>query len=456
MSQRRWQHCIVAPSNTAFFDNLPGQMSFSLATGQTAATHQELQIRRAGTGKLNWSLQAITSDGGAWLSASALNGTAPSRISVTVAPANLPFGGAIAGTYAGELIFEAIGSSVSVPVSVVVGDGILSQVNAIGFTKLFAQANPLPQILTITSNGTTNFNFTVVGATSTGGAWLSVTRAIGCSNTNPSFCATPHEVTASIVAASTLAAGTYTGQIVVVEHPKGTQAITVPVTLTVASGNASFDNLPGQMTFSVVTGGGNPQSQSVQIRSAGSQAFSWTLAPSTSDAGKWLHASASSGTTPATVTVNVRVANLPNQGKVAGTFTGQLLFKGAGEAITIPVTVVVGTTDFVQLQGLSFSKAFGAANPPSQTLTIASTGTAFDFIMSGQTGTGGAWLSIARGAGCSNTNPAYCLTPHTITISVVAASTLPVGTYTGQVVLTEKNGSMDMVVPVTLVVTAAF
>ncbi|HTT62852.1 MAG TPA: hypothetical protein VMG35_13455 [Bryobacteraceae bacterium] len=77
-------------------------------------------------------------------------------------------------------------------------------------------------------------------------------------------------------------------------------------------------------------------------------------------------------------------------------------------------------------------------------------------IMSGQTGTGGAWLSIARGAGCSNTNPAYCLTPHTITISVVAASTLPVGTYTGQVVLTEKNGSMDMVVPVTLVVTAAF
>ena len=84
----------VAPPTATFFDNLPGQLSFSLlAKATTTPPAQPLQIRNAGIGTLKWTASVTTSDGGGWLSLSPGGGTAPSTVSVAINPANLPYGG---------------------------------------------------------------------------------------------------------------------------------------------------------------------------------------------------------------------------------------------------------------------------------------------------------------------------------------------------------------------------
>jgi hypothetical protein len=436
----------VALSSAAFFDNVPGQMSFSFKTGGSAPPSQTIQIRNAGAGTLNWTLTTSTSDGGGWLIASAGSGMAPSSVTISLLKQNLPGAGLIAGTFNGHLLFQtAGGGSVTVPVSVAVGSDVFQQVNPISFTKPFSGANPLPQVLTIAGAGA-SIAFSTAASTATGGDWLSVPVGAGC--TGGGVCATPHILAVTVNASPTLAAGTYTGQIVVTSTTSAI-SMTVPVTLTVAPSNVpSFDNVPGQMSFSLQTAGGNPASQTVQIRNAGSGALDWTLSAATSDSGNWLSASASGGTAPSTITVGIIAGNLPGSGLVAGVFTGMLAFTSAGSSVSIPVSVVVGTPAFVQPAPLSFAKTFGGANPLAQTLNVTSNGTAISFLTSGSAATGGNWLTVAIGGGC--TGGGFCATPHTITASVNPSPALAPGIYTGQIVF---NGtSMAMTVPVTLTV----
>jgi hypothetical protein len=372
-----------------------------------------------------------------------LSGTAPSIVTISLIKGNLPGQGLVPGAFVGELLFwSTTGSSVTVPVVVTVGPNVFNQVNAISFNKPFGGANPLPQILTIPSTGT-NFYYSAVATTATGGSWLAISNNTGCA-----LCTTPGTITASITAGAALAAGTYTGQIVITSQ-YGTQSMTVPVTLTVGAAAPFFDNVQGQISFSIQTGGGNPPTQPVQIRDAGFGSLNWTVTPTTSDGGTWLTAIGPSGTAPSTVTVGVTVGSLPGQGLVAGTFTGQLLFQTAGASVTIPVSVVVGANVFAQLSELNFTKAFGGANPAAQKLNIASTGTAFYFSSAASTGTGGNWLSIATTGGC-----VLCLTPNMVTATVTASSTLAAGTYTGQIVAISQTGAMAMTVPVSLTVTS--
>ena len=256
-----------------------------------------------------------------------------------------------------------------------VGDNVLSQINAISFTKPLSEADPLPQVLTVASTGT-RLNFTTRWWTATGGNWLSVS-GLGCGGGNGGCGATPQVLTAIVNANPTLPAGTYTGQIVV---DTGSMSITVPVNLTVAQQGAPFfDNIPGQISFSLQTGSGNPPNQSVQLRNGGSGTLNWTLTSSTSDGGNWLDASPSSGTAPSTVSVGILANALPSGGLVAGTFTGELVFRTGVGSVTVPVSVVVGTSVFVQLGSLSFTKPFGGADPLPQTLNIASTGARVNF-----------------------------------------------------------------------------
>lgn len=366
----------VAPAGGTYLDNLPGQLSFSLKTAGTILASQDIQVRNGGSGSLNWTVATSTSDTGAWLSVSPPSGTAPSFVTVQVTVANLPNGGLVAGTFVGELVFQSPGtSSVTVPVSVVVGDNIISQVNAIAFTKVFGGANPLPQNLTIASTGTT-FNVSLASSTATGGSWLTVSPVVGCCYV------LPHVITATVNASPTLAVGTYTGQIVVAAST-GDMSITIAVTLTVSPANQPFfDNLPGQMSFTLKTGNStDPPAQSLQIRNAGTGTLGWTLSTSTSDGGGWLNASAPSGTAPSNVTVTVSKADLPGLGLIAGTFVGELVFRGGGTSVTVPVSVVVGANVLGQVNAISFTKPFGGADPLPQNLTLASTGTTLTSLL---------------------------------------------------------------------------
>ena len=64
-------------------------------------------------------------------------------------------------------------------------------VGPLAFTKPFAGANPLPQVVTINSIGTA-FAFSSAASTSTGGNWLSVSVGPGC--TGGGSCSTPHAI----------------------------------------------------------------------------------------------------------------------------------------------------------------------------------------------------------------------------------------------------------------------
>lgn len=437
----------VAAVGTTYFDDMPGQMSFSLATG--AANNppaQPIQIRNGGQGTLNWTLVTSTADGGSWLNASTTSGTAPSTVSVSISKSQLPNAGNVAGTFIGQLVFQTPGSVVTVPVSVSVGANVFTQVNPISFVMTAGGANPLPQILTIPSTGTSSISYTIAASTANGGNWLSSPITSGCCY------GTPSTIVAAVSAPANLSAGTYTGQIVLTPYDDEGVPMTVPVTLTVAPPSGTyFDNVQGQVSFFIPTNSGNPVSQSVQLRNAGSGTLNWTLAAITADGANWLTASAYSGTAPAAVSIGVTTSALPNGGAVAGVFAGELIFTTTGETVTIPVVAQVGTNIFVEPAPLNFSKTFEGSNPSSQMEPVAGTGTAISFTVDTSAGNGGAWLSTNYGLGCC------AVTPTNVTTSITASAGLAPGTYTGQMVaIPYENGGVSMTMPVYLTVTNPF
>ena len=429
----------VAASGATFFDDLPGKLSYAFKTNGTPVS-QSFQIRNSGSGTLNWTLTRSTADGGSWLNATA-SGTAPSTIAVSITKANLPGGGAVAGTFVGQLLLQTSGDSVTIPVAVTVG-AAFTQVNPLNFTMPFAGANPLPQVLNIATTDNSTVRYSASVATAKGGNWLSI------SPSGAPCCYTPLANSVSINA-GTLAAGTYTGEVIITEWANPARGMVVPVNLTVVASGAFFDNLPGGLSFSFKTGGA-ATSQIVQVGNGGSGSLSWSVTSSTADGGDWLAATPPSGTAPSVATVSITAANLPGGGALPGTYTGQLVFQTTGDTTTIPVTVTVGDAVFTQVNPISFTMPFGGANPLPQVLNVASTdGSAIRFSANASNAKGGSWLTISpSGSPC-------CFTPLAVTASV-NASTLAPGTYTAEIIITEwANPGRSITIPVTLTIAAS-
>lgn len=432
----------VAASGATFFDDLPGKLSFSFKTNGSA-TPQSIQIRNAGSGTLNWSLAASTADGGGWLSASVSSGAAPSTINILVTKSGLPGGGASAGTFVGQLLFQTSGDSVTIPVAVTVGTSVFTQINPLNFTMAFGGANPLAEVLNVAMTDSATVRYSASVATAKGGSWLSI------SPSGNACCYTPLANTVSVIPGS-IAAGTYTGEIIITEFANPGRAMVVPVALTVVSSGAFFADLPGQLSFSVKTNGTTATPQTIQVGNGGSGTLNWTLAASTADGGNWLGGTPTGGTAPSAVSIAVDVTQLPGGGAVPGEYLGQLVFQTSGDTTTIPVTVTVGAAPFTQLNPLSFTMPFGGANPLSQVVNVAAIdNSTFRFSASVATAKGGNWLSI------SPSGNACCYTPLAIAASV-SASTLAAGKYTAEIIFTEyANPGRSMVLPVNLTIVAS-
>jgi hypothetical protein len=438
----------VEPTASGYFDDIAGALDYSMETDGDAPPSQQLLIRNAGTGTLAWTASSSTADGEDWLSISAASGDAPDSLSVLVNPKNLPGNGLVAGTFVGQVLLQNATGNVSVPISFTVGASAFAQINPLIFVKTYGGSNPLPQVITVASTGA-NFTFNAVAINSTGGSWLTIApSAYGYG------ISTPQAITVSVNPAVTLAAGTYSSEIVITSET-GAQAMTVPVTLYVEEATATyFDDLPGGMSFSMLTKGNPPPAQVLPIRNAGAGTLDWTATTSTADGGAWLEISASSGTAPSDPTVSVVPANLPGGGLVAGTFSGQVILMESGNPVTVPVTMTVGANVFRQVNPLNFTMVAGGANPLPQVITVASTGTNFTFIAAAVNSTGGSWLTIspsAYGYGIS--------TPEAIVVTATPAATLAAGTYSSEIVIKSADGTQSITVPVTLSVepkTAAF
>jgi hypothetical protein len=429
----------IEPSTTSFFDSLPGDLTFSMLTGGTAPPVQTFQIRNAGAGTLAWAASTTTADGAAWLTLSPASGTAPSFLSVGINPANLPGAGLTSGTFVGQVILRSGGNQVTIPVVVNVGAAVFRQINPLNFTKTYAGANPLPQVITVASTGT-DFAYYVNTASATGGNWLTINHTNGCCYS------TPDAITVTANPAVTLAAGTYSAEIIVSSSTR-TQTTVVPVTLTVEPSSATyFDSLPGEVTFSMAAGGSAPASQAFQIRNGGAGTLNWSMGASTSDGLHWLSVSPTSGTAPSMLTVAVVPANLPGKGLVVGTFTGQVILQTGTDRVTIPVVVKIGPAVFSQLKLVAFTKSYGGANPAAQSITIASTGANISYSIVAATSTGGSWLALSQGTGCCYSTPA------SVTLTANPAVSLAAGVYTAEIIVRSSNGAESMLIPVVLTI----
>jgi hypothetical protein len=251
------------------------------------------------------------------------------------------------------------------------------------------------------------------------------------------------------VNASTLAAGTYTGEIIITEYANPGRSMTVPVSLTIAASGTFFDSVPGELSFSVQSGK-KATPQTLLVGDGGTGKLKFTVTPSTADGGLWLTATPLSTTAPKAITVSVNVLNLPGGGVLAGTFTGQLLLQAPGSIATVPVTVTVGKAVFAQVNPISFVMPFGGANPLPQVLTIpAADSSTIRFSASAATSKGGSWLSV------SPSGNACCYTSLPVRVSVNGSS-LAAGNYTGEINIIEyANPGRSMTVPVNLAVVAS-
>jgi uncharacterized protein (TIGR03437 family) len=173
---------------------------------------------------LNFTVVGSTFNGGNWLSAAPPSGATPSTVQVSVNGASLA-----AGQYTGSVTIASSGAggspiTVGVILNVVTPATLAASPTSLSFAYTVGLAAPAAQNLAVTATGGTgNVPITAqaqVDGTATG--WLGVTPASG--NTPATF--------AISVVTSGLAAGTYTGRIVITST-NALVGATIPVTLTV-------------------------------------------------------------------------------------------------------------------------------------------------------------------------------------------------------------------------------
>lgn len=315
---------------------------------------------------------------------------------------------------------------------------------------LSAQAgNPIPatQILSVTSSGDTagthlTFSALVQNTLPAGTAvWLTINGL--ASGTTPGY------ITVSAAAATSgsaaLPEGVYTGQILIAASGAVNNAVTVPVTFTVARIAAA----PASVSFNYQAGGSIPPAQIINVSTLGA-ALNFSASPSVTSGGNWLELAPTSATTPSPVTVSLNPAVIDSL--AAGTYSGAISLTASGDSVSVsvPVTLTVSTGPIITASPASLSFLYqngGATNITQQNLSLTSGDTPVIFsvvtsISPNPAGVG--WLVVS--------NQTSNITPATLTVGVAPAS-LPAGSYTGQVNIT-VNGIVAVAIDVTLTISS--
>lgn len=301
-------------------------------------------------------------------------------------------------------------------------------VSNLAFSGTAGGANPAPKTFSISNTG----EGTLAWTASDTAAWLTLLPGSG-TNTGT--------VTASI-AASGLAAGTYSTTVTV--SALGAAAKTIPVTLTISpAGSATgFSISPSTLAYTSTVGSPNKPG-SVTVTNTGSTAITVTWA----DSINWLVA-ISPGVTQTiqpglsgTFTLTASFANL-----AAGSYSGTATISGGGVTKQVPVTLTLTAATSTPAIGLNttslgFAGTVGGTNPSAQTIGISNVGGG---TLTWNVGDNATWLSLSP---LSGTNAGM------VTASVSLAGLLS-GSYTATVTVT-ATGATAKTVSVTLTVTAS-
>jgi uncharacterized protein (TIGR03437 family) len=282
---------------------------------------------------------------GAWVQVTPSQGVLPglvpfeaAALSVSVNSAGLP-----AGVYYGTIGIRAPGDAQSAPadnspqfieVALTIGGagpapGIGVSPSSLSFEGVTGGGRAGAVNLQITNTGAGTLNWSARTETSSGGGWLS---------------ATPLSGSALNVTASTagLAAGSYSGRVVITAAGAANSPLGVPVSLRVRDPAAPALRVSEpSLLFSVQDVNRPPPAQRLEISNAGEGALNWRADVLAFNGGPWLSASPRSGSGAGTLTVTVDLAGL---GLGPGSYAGRITITadGAqGSPMQIPVTLAI-------------------------------------------------------------------------------------------------------------------
>ncbi len=438
----------------------PTSLSFNYVGGGSIPGSQNIQLGLSPASPAQQATVTAVPDvaGQTWLSASLVSPSSPFITGSTYAQVSVNPSGLANGTYTGKVqinIFGAVTNpTILVPVTMVVsgvtggGSGgtatvVLSQ-SQFNFHALPLGGTAPDQILTLSSSNSTALSYTVTSNTS----WLTVLNGSGT---------TTGAVTLR-VNTSGLAAGTYSGQVILSASGASNNGLGIPVTLTLNSTN-QLQTTPSGFTFNYVgQSGAFPQAQTLQVSSTTGVSLPVSATFTTQTGGAWLSVSPTSVNTLNNFVVSVNSSVL--QSLAVGTYTGNIALTATGAAnptVNIPVVLNItgttggggGTTNDQLVVGPSPMIFFSntSASTQAQTFDINTlSGNGISYTLSSATQSGGSWLSLST---LSGTSPAQV----TATVNTTG---LAAGTYSGTITVTSPSATNSgLQIPVNLTISSA-
>lgn len=434
---------------------------FDAAKGAQSPPEQAVRLTNSGVRSLLWYANAITEEGGAWLSISPASGSLAAYQSRTLSVATSSTGLPV-GTYYGTVVITAvdsitrlvIGPPQRVGITLNVGPACTLQApstSAMQFST--AQGtNPATQTFQVGVTGTCFGNVTVTptATVASGSGWLAVSPGSATIGSGQSATFTVQVTSAS------LSTGVYSGSISLSAVSDGVviagSSQTIKVTLANGSG-AVLAVSPSSLTFDSTTG---TSTQPITISNTATGGLNWK-ASLQSGAPAFVSLSPTSGTNLAggqNATVNVAV---DATGVASGQYKTSVQISatdvGTGLAlsnspITIPVTINVAAPAMkLSATSLSFSTTAGS-NPADQTIQLSNVGGGTLTWSVGKPSQ--SWLSVSPSSGSCAAGSSSTLT-FAINASGLAASSTA---YQATVVITPSSGAA-LTVTVTLTVNAA-
>jgi uncharacterized protein (TIGR03437 family) len=351
----------------ATFSTSPTSLSFTAMSGSATVGTQQLTLTSNTVG-LGWETTAVlTSRGGAWLSISPQAGPMPAVVTVSVDATNLA-----AGAHQGTIeisVPAAMPSLVTIAVTLTVSSAqpanLSIQPSSLSFQVVAGGTAPPAQSLRIENAGGGALTWKALAATFSGN-WLAISPESGSAPAGMQVSVSP----------SRLAAGSYSGTILVLSD--NNQTATIPVNLLVSRPAGVLLLSQGSLLFRAVQGGGAEPPQDFGVLNVGSGILDWTARAAES----WLRVSPDSGRSDSGATqiplVNVSV---DPTGLAAGFYVGLIRVTAVAannspqvlrvDLQVLPRGAKLGAV--VRPTGLIFVAAAGGSSPGSQQVGVATT-----------------------------------------------------------------------------------
>jgi hypothetical protein len=291
---------------------LPGSVQHGTNVNSGEVFHDDLQISNSGSGVLVWT----ASKSKPWLALSAVAGTGPGTVSLTIRSAGLA-----AGTYTDEVVITAPGSEGSparIPVTLsIFQPGLTILPTAIRDSANLGDIAPRTDTLEVRNTGGGNMTWTVTKSKS----FVSLSPTSGTAPRVDSVVVTFNPIG--------LALGSYKDT-VVFRSPEATNSpVKIPVQLDIVRPMLSVK--PAAITDGTVPGDTKKRVHALAITNAGRGQLVWTAAADS----PWIALSAVAGSVGDTIDVTLDPAGL-----LAGTHHGSIVVNSPG-SLGSPATVNV-------------------------------------------------------------------------------------------------------------------